>query len=297
MADRKFSFSCPVDRLNDALQAVIRSPVGFAPTVLAALRELTALLDCQFSILTFQNPVIGPGFTMVYPQSFPLLEHKPAFEAFIDQHPHRKFYRSHEIEGAAQFSDIISRRKLERLDLYQVFFKPLGIRHLVAQSYETAYLEPDGLKLPEAGVYNYAKAYSHLSRSTFSMASGHDARAFTAEECALFHRFCQSVCLLLQREMRVEVAMASIRQDQLHAAAGTGEGPAGLARVIEAGGLTLAQSRVLRWLAVGKTNAEIAIILGNSERTIEVHVEAILKKLGVENRVAAASVVWSGEVG
>ena len=42
------------------------------------------------------------------------------------------------------------------------------------------------------------------------------------------------------------------------------------------------------WLAQCKTNPEIAIILATPVRTIEKHVEHILHKLGVENRVAAA---------
>jgi DNA-binding CsgD family transcriptional regulator len=37
----------------------------------------------------------------------------------------------------------------------------------------------------------------------------------------------------------------------------------------------------------GKRNAEIAAILGISPRTVEKHVEAILKLLGVKNRASA----------
>lgn len=52
--------------------------------------------------------------------------------------------------------------------------------------------------------------------------------------------------------------------------------------------LTPRESEVATWLAQGKTNAEIAIILRAQPRTIEKHVEKILAKLGVENRTAAA---------
>lgn len=54
-------------------------------------------------------------------------------------------------------------------------------------------------------------------------------------------------------------------------------------------GLTPRQSEVLYWIAQGKTNGEIAIILGTSPRTIDKHVEQMLERLGVENRLAAAS--------
>jgi DNA-binding CsgD family transcriptional regulator len=52
-------------------------------------------------------------------------------------------------------------------------------------------------------------------------------------------------------------------------------------------GLTARESEVLHWLAEGKTNEAIAIILGIALRTVEKHVENILAKLGVENRVEA----------
>jgi len=55
-----------------------------------------------------------------------------------------------------------------------------------------------------------------------------------------------------------------------------------------ADGLTPGESRVAFWLARGKTNREIGLILNIGSRTAEKHVEHILCKLGVENRVAAA---------
>jgi DNA-binding response OmpR family regulator/DNA-binding CsgD family transcriptional regulator len=54
-------------------------------------------------------------------------------------------------------------------------------------------------------------------------------------------------------------------------------------------GLTPRQAEVLYWIAQGKTNAEISIILGTSPRTIEKHVEQLLERLSVENRVAASA--------
>jgi len=53
--------------------------------------------------------------------------------------------------------------------------------------------------------------------------------------------------------------------------------------------LTLREREVLGWLARGKTNAEIGMILGISAATVGKHLEHIYPKLGVENRTAAAS--------
>jgi DNA-binding NarL/FixJ family response regulator len=52
-------------------------------------------------------------------------------------------------------------------------------------------------------------------------------------------------------------------------------------------GLTPRVAETLVWLAQGKTNGEIAIILGNTESTVKKHVLEIFDKLGVETRTAA----------
>jgi DNA-binding NarL/FixJ family response regulator len=52
--------------------------------------------------------------------------------------------------------------------------------------------------------------------------------------------------------------------------------------------LTPRVAEVLLWLAQGKTNSEIGIILGNSEATVKKHVLEIFAKLGVETRTAAS---------
>ncbi len=62
-------------------------------------------------------------------------------------------------------------------------------------------------------------------------------------------------------------------------------------RSLEAYDLTPREAEVARWLAMGKTNPEIAVILAMSPRTVEKHVEKILKKLEVENRTTAAVIL------
>ena len=55
-------------------------------------------------------------------------------------------------------------------------------------------------------------------------------------------------------------------------------------------GLTTREGEVLSWLSKGKTNRDIAQILGLSPRTVDKHLEQIYSKLGVENRTAAATI-------
>jgi DNA-binding NarL/FixJ family response regulator len=70
----------------------------------------------------------------------------------------------------------------------------------------------------------------------------------------------------------------------------TGLLPAALASEF---GLTTRESEVLSWLSKGKTNRDIAQILGLSPRTVDKHLEQIYAKLGVENRTAAAAIATS----
>lgn len=54
--------------------------------------------------------------------------------------------------------------------------------------------------------------------------------------------------------------------------------------------LSRRELEALAWIAQGKTNSELAAILGISLSTAKKHVEHILDKLGVETRTAAASI-------
>jgi DNA-binding NarL/FixJ family response regulator len=53
--------------------------------------------------------------------------------------------------------------------------------------------------------------------------------------------------------------------------------------------LTPREAEVLSWVAKGKTNRDIADILGMSPRTVNKHLEHVFEKLGVETRAAAAA--------
>jgi DNA-binding CsgD family transcriptional regulator len=67
-----------------------------------------------------------------------------------------------------------------------------------------------------------------------------------------------------------------------------GEGNAGPVGSV---GLTPRETEVLTWIAQGKTNYEIGVILSAATGTICKHVQRIFFKLSVENRTAAAVLV------
>ena len=51
--------------------------------------------------------------------------------------------------------------------------------------------------------------------------------------------------------------------------------------------LTIREREVMQWLSGGKTDRDIAEILGISPRTVHKHLQRIYEKLGVETRTAA----------
>ena len=59
---------------------------------------------------------------------------------------------------------------------------------------------------------------------------------------------------------------------------------------LETLGLTVREAEVLLWVAQGKANADVATILGMSEKTVKIHLGHIFEKLSVETRTAAAMV-------
>ena len=62
--------------------------------------------------------------------------------------------------------------------------------------------------------------------------------------------------------------------------------------LLEPLGLSRREAEVLCWVAYGKTNAEIGLILYLSPRTVQKHLEHTYQKLGVENRTAASARVF-----
>jgi len=61
---------------------------------------------------------------------------------------------------------------------------------------------------------------------------------------------------------------------------------------LEALGITPREAEVLSWVAQGKTNREVGMILGSSARTVQKHLEHIFQKIGVESRTAAILKAW-----
>lgn len=61
-------------------------------------------------------------------------------------------------------------------------------------------------------------------------------------------------------------------------------------------GLTQRQAEVLHWIAEGKTNDEISLILGCSFFTVKNHLKKIFQHLNVHSRTAAAACAYRAHI-
>ncbi|MDY7226278.1 helix-turn-helix domain-containing protein [Hyalangium rubrum] len=99
----------------------------------------------------------------------------------------------------------------------------------------------------------------------------------------------------LLRELVPWIAVSlQMTRSETDAAEGNGESELArrLRRAREACQLTRRQVEVLELVVSGKTNKEIALTLGLSEGTVEVHVTNLLRKLGTSNRAGLVALFW-----
>ena len=60
--------------------------------------------------------------------------------------------------------------------------------------------------------------------------------------------------------------------------------------------LTQRQAEVLHWVAEGKSNDEIATILGCSINTVKMHLKEIFQRLGIHSRSAATGCAYRAHI-
>jgi DNA-binding CsgD family transcriptional regulator len=103
------------------------------------------------------------------------------------------------------------------------------------------------------------------------------------DQCDIFSLSCRTKTQL--DAARVPLLRALVAQTWYRYRDLTG-GPVAKANAFSAR-LTPREREVLNWIKAGKTNPEIAEILGVSSKAIEFHVSNLLNKFGAPNRLAA----------
>jgi DNA-binding CsgD family transcriptional regulator len=157
---------------------------------------------------------------------------------------------------AMRTTDIIPHEVFQECDLYREFFIPLGVTYDIAANC-------------------YCTEEEHIS-----LIAWRSPDDFTDEELALLKFFAREVGQAFELATRSTAS----RFDQI-----------ATRKALADYHLTPREREVLFWIAQGKTNCEIAVILSLSARTVHKHVEHILLKLGVETRTAAARMAMTAK--
>lgn len=117
-----------------------------------------------------------------------------------------------------------------------------------------------------------------VARAMKAGASGFVSKASSGTELLKALRAVQSGRIYLSRKLRELVDRSEFAE---------GEGRTLAHRF----GLTAAQGRVLELMADGRSNRQIAELLGVTEGTVKIHASAVIKAMGVSNRSEAALMV------
>jgi DNA-binding CsgD family transcriptional regulator len=155
--------------------------------------------------------------------------------------------------ATVRLSDLVSRRKLHPTPLFNDVFKPLAAGYQVVIPFIS-------------GQY------------ICGLTANRGGKDFSDEELEMAKVFSRHLVAAYSTEQVLLEAQASRAHSAVHAA-------------LRRRGLTRRESEVLWWAAEGKGNAEIGVILGIATVTVEVHLTAAYRKLGVENRMAAVRVL------
>ncbi len=181
----------------------------------------------------------------------------PFFACSGERHPHTAHYRETGDSTARRLSDVMPTAQLQRTRFFNEISRPIRI------NWQLTFYEP----LPQGGTLMLAACrkrtdFSDRDVLLFDLLRPHAAGAW--------RRMIGHERLRRLREVN-PVALANVDRAALRTL-----------------GLTAREAEVLIWLAQGKTNAEIGIILGMGLATVKTHLLHIFAKLGCETRTAAA---------
>lgn len=151
---------------------------------------------------------------------------------------------------AVKVSDFLSDTRYRRLRLYNEFCKKYDVEYQICVP-----LSFQRSKLKGIAFHRDRRDFSERDRLMLNCLSPHIRQAYGNAE-----------------------AISAIRRN-ISASGQTQE------RVIS--DLTLRETEVLHWLAQGKSNHDIAVIMQVKECTVKKHLQNIYQKIGVENRTSA----------
>jgi DNA-binding CsgD family transcriptional regulator len=180
------------------------------------------------------------------------------FARYAHQNPLIDYYARTRNGRAMRFSDLITQEQLHALELYQLVYSRLGVE------YQLAFTLP------------------HTKGRILGVALGRCDRDFSDSERDLVDQARPFLIQAYRNSIRYTAALKHPDQRALPPLDG-----------LLALGVTQRQAEVLRLVATGASERDVARAFGISVRTVQKHLERCYRTLGVTSRSRAAAIAWS----
>jgi DNA-binding CsgD family transcriptional regulator len=225
----------------------------------ALLNALLAAVPAEYASINDIGPT--PDDVVVLSEPPVPSEFYEAFARLAHQNPLVAQFARKRDGRVLRMSDFASIEELHATELYDRVYSRIGVEYQVAFT----------LPAPHDYVLGVAMSRTHED--------------FSDEECAFLEQ-ARPHLIQAYRNAREVTALRRRLGDV------RGVPPVDL----RGRGLTAREAEVVRLMASGRTNADVAAVIGTSPRTVQSHLKNAYRKLGVTSRSEAARIAWSGYV-
>jgi DNA-binding CsgD family transcriptional regulator len=264
--DTPFSFGAQKLSTRTLRRLIAALPALYAETRLENLpavftTTLTELVPGESHGVVVHNRAAGQRHWHLRPATSDHVSLVPGFFANFHEFAPADYRRTTGSGAALALSDFISRPHLQKLHIFRDYYQPLGLEDDLSVNVRA------GETVICAAVLRQRRGFGTAERELMNALRPHFKQAW--------------INATLISTSRAPITMPS----PAPAIAASARRPEALEVRF---GLTPREAEVLLWVAEGKTNPEIALILGNRPSTVRTHLEHVFAKLGVETRHAAA---------
>ncbi|WP_295953872.1 LuxR C-terminal-related transcriptional regulator [Rhodoferax sp.] len=235
----------------ELLQTVLEAGDSVDALARAAVNALPMLVVAEISNLWMCDLRNGQRQSLAMPEAGIGAENRVCFNSYFRTHSLLQFHADPHGPGAYRLSDGLLFSRFCHSELYNGYFRRGGTDYAVSLP-----VYVDDATLVSFVLNRRDRDFSERERNMLDLVGGPLSRMYRQARAL--------------EQLRASLVTLAPDVQGLHAR-----------------GVTPRETEVLRWLAAGKTDREIAAILGCSYRTVQKHLQRLYIKLGVETRTAA----------
>lgn len=211
------------------------------------VRRLPALAGSELTTLSVCDLRHATRSVVSFPEQAISAADRACFDRYFTRHPLVRYHSTNLDGGSHRISDSLAWSRFRETGLYNEYYRRIGIDHVIAVP---LFVDSDLL---------------------VSFVLNRTRRDFSERDRAVLDLVRRPLARLYRSARAIELLQAQL------------PGKEGF-RMLR---VTAREREILDWLAAGKTDRDIAAILGVSPRTVQKHLEHLYVKLGVETRTAA----------